>query len=196
MKGEIYWSEKNFHLCEKRTNFHLKLTMRPSSQNWSVKDLRCSATIHWILSNSSIIINLVYFIQYKFTFHMLKHPKFRFFFQWRSNQNAIFLWHSLKRQGRAVLQKSKTNAFFFYTFHNYSWWTNSAVVLIKYDGDTNTWVYIQYAVVIPPPGGPSYNLAISEGDNILRKKFTNKLHNFSEIWTWKFNGDTRGWQIK
>lgn len=64
------------------------------------------------------------------------------------------------------------------------------MVLIKYDGDTNTRVYIQYTVIIPPPGGPSYNLAISEGDNILRKKFTNKLHNFSEIWTWKSNGDT------
>lgn len=79
MEGEIYWSEKNFYLCEKRTKFHFKLTMRPLSQNWSVEHLRCSATIHWMLFNTSIIINLVYFIQYKFTFHMLKHPKLCFF---------------------------------------------------------------------------------------------------------------------
>jgi hypothetical protein len=40
----------------------------------------CSATIHSMLFNTSIIINLVYFIQYKFTFHMLKHPKLWGFF--------------------------------------------------------------------------------------------------------------------
>jgi len=174
--------QRKTKLCEKLKKFHFKLTRRPSSQNWSVEHFRRSATIPWILFNSSIIINLVYFIQYKFTFHMLKYSKLVFFS--KDLPKMLPFYDTLLNGKRRQYYKNQRQMLsFFYTFHNHGWWTNSAVVLIKYDGDTNTWVYIQYTIVILPPGGPTYNLAISEGGNIWRKKFTNKLHDFSEIWT-------------